>query len=80
MKSLYKEYKECFEGIVKARNTLTKLSKVNSPVMAKNDKDDTKDKPAKKVDNAVDEEFWFEAKPNSKQVSKPKAIYKKEKN
>ena len=48
--------------------------------MAKNDKDDTKDKPAKKVDNAVDEEFWFEAKPNSKQVSKPKAIYKKEKN
>jgi hypothetical protein len=50
--------------------------------MIKNNIEDKKDKlpPTKKMDNAVDEEFWFEAKSNSKQTSKPKANYKKEKN
>ena len=76
------EYKSCFEGIVNARNTLTKLSKKNgSPGAAKPKKEDTEVRPqreAKKLDQPIDDEFWFEApKPNSKQASKPKAKQKK---
>jgi hypothetical protein len=76
------EYKSCFDGIVNAKNILTKLSKKNgSPPLPKTKKDDVEVKPqppTKKLEQPIDDEFWFEApKPNSKQASKPKAKQKK---
>lgn len=76
------EYKSCFDGIANAKNILTKLSKKGgSPPMTKPKKDDVDVKPqqpAKKLEQPIDDEFWFEApKPSSKQASKPKAKQKK---
>jgi len=76
------EYKSCVEGIVNAKNVLSKMNKKDSPQIFKSNKKEDVDsrmpiakESVKKIGQPIEDEFWFEPpKPSSKQnTTKPKS-------